>query len=470
MVQATTTRPGIIATTDGRGVVWRAGTRLLADVADAVGVSAGLSNALGGLRERRSGHDPGRVLTDLAVMLADGGEAISDLAVLRDQRDVFGPVASTATAWRVLDAVDDGALARIRATRAAARERAWLLRAEAGRGIPVSTAGGRSWPGLVLDVDATLIAAHSEKECAAPNFKGGFGFHPILVWLDNTNEALAAIVRPGNAGANTAADHIAVLDLALAQLPDTDRVASPILIRADGAGCSRQTLAHIRSLRDGHGLDVRFSVGFTMTEKVQDAILALPDNAWAPAIDADGQPRDGADVAELTGMLPDLAIAGWPDGMRVIVRRERPHPGAQLTFTDIDGWRFQAMATDTPSGQLAHLEARHRAHARVEDRIRNAKDTGLGRFPSRQFNINTVWLELALLGCDLIAWTQNILLDGDLARCEPKALRYRLLHIAARITRGQRRVWLRIAERWPWRHQLAAAFARLTALTRPRPA
>jgi hypothetical protein len=448
-------------------VVSHAGTRLLADIADACALPAALSQALAGLRVRRSGHDPGRVLTDVAVMLADGGQAISDLAVLRDQPEVFGPVASTATGWRVLDAVDDTALARLREARAAARVRAWLLRAEAGRDIPASTAGGRSWPGLVLDIDATLIECHSEKESAAAHFKGGFGFHPVLVWLDNTNEALAGLLRPGNAGANTAADHIMVLDLALAQIPDAHRHDTPILVRADGAGCSRAWLAHLRSLRDQHGWELRFSVGFTMTEPVQEAILALPEHAWTPAIEADGSVRDGADVAELTGMLPDMIAAGWPVGMRVIVRRERPHPGAQLTFTDRHGYRFQAFATDTPAGQLAHLEARHRAHARVEDRIRNAKDTGLGRFPSRQSNINAAWLELSLLACDLIAWTQTILLDGELAKAKPKTLRYRLLHVAARITRGRRRRWLRIAAHWPWRHELAAAFAHLTLLVRP---
>jgi hypothetical protein len=319
----------------------------------------------------------------------------------------------------------------------------------------------------VLDVDATLVDAHSDKELAAPNFKGGFGFHPQLVWLDNTNEALAGLLRAGNAGANTAADHIRVVDTALAQIPDSHRYGTPILVRADGAGGTKQFLNHLRSLRDEHGLQVQFSVGFTMTEQVQQAILALPQSVWTPAVEADGELRDGADVAELTGMLPDLTAAGWPARMRVIVRRERPHPGAQLSFSDLHGYRFQAFATDTQLGQLAHLEARHRAHARVEDRIRAGKDTGLGRFPSRQFNINAVWLELSLLACDLLAWTQTILLVGELARCEPKALRYRLLHVAARITRGQRQLRVRIAEHWPWRHQLAAAFARLAALPSP---
>jgi Transposase DDE domain group 1 len=214
-------------------------------------------------------------------------------------------------------------------------------------------------------------------------------------------------------------------------------------------------------------VDLEFSVGFTMTTTVQAAILALPKQAWTQAINADGSPREGADVAELTGMLGDLTGAGWPSGMRVIVRRERPHPGAQLSFTDVDGWRFQALATDTRVGQLAHLEARHRAHARVEDRIRCAKNMGLDRLPSRQFAINAAWVELALTAADLVAWTQTTLLDGDLARAEPTTLRYRLLHVAARITRGQRRLFVRVDKTWPWREQLAVAFTRLHALPQP---
>jgi len=236
--------------------------------------------------------------------------------------------------------------------------------------------------------------------------------------LDNTGEALAAVLRPGNAGSNTATDHIAVTDLALAQLPDAQRHGVPILVSADGAGATRAWLAHLRAQR-ATGVDLEFSVGFTMTVTVQTAILALAKQAWTQAINADGSLRDGADVAELTGMLGDLTAAGWPAGMRVIVRRERPHPGAQLSFTDVDGWRFQAFATDTRIGQLAHLEARHRAHARVEDRIRCAKNTGLNRLPSRQFAINAAWVELALTAADLIAWTQTTLLHGDLTVAEP---------------------------------------------------
>ncbi|TCC44378.1 IS1380 family transposase [Kribbella pittospori] len=468
-MQNTTRRPVVTVTADGRGVASHAGSRLLADLAEVTGVPQAFGAALGGLRQRRSRHDPGRVLADVAVMLADGGEAISDLAVLRDQPELFGSVASTATAWRVLVSIDKAALGRLRQARAAARERAWLARSELGRALPAARAGGRVLPGLVIDVDASLVTCHSEKESAAATFKGGFGYHPLLAFLDNTGEALAGLLRPGNAGSNTAADHITVTDLALAQIPDTQRYGCSILVRADGAGATRDWLTYLRGLRD-QDLDVEFSVGFTMTRAVETAIDALPKTAWTPAIEADGSVRAGADVAEITGFLDGLTAAGWPTGMRVIVRRERPHPGAQLSlFDQRDGLRYQAFATDTPRGQLAHLEARHRAHARVEDRIRQAKDTGIGRFPSRLFALNAAWLELALTAIDLITWTQDLLLDGDLATCEPKALRYRLLHTAARITRGQRRTYLRLAQRWTWARDLAAAFTRLALIPHPIP-
>ncbi len=465
-MQPTTSRPKIVVRPDGHGVASHAGSRLLADLADRTGLTAALSQAMSGLRERRSAHDPGRVLVDVAVMLADGGRCISDLAVLRDRPELFGEVASTATTWRVLDSIDAPMLDTIRAARAQAREVLWAQREDTVGPIAGHQAGGRLWPGLRLIVDATLVTSHSEKEQAAPTFKGGFGHHPLTVWLDNTNEALAAVLRPGNAGSNTTADHITVTDLALAQIPDAHRHGTPILISADGAGATKEWLKHLRAQRET-GIDLRFSVGFTMTSAVQQAIVSLPAAAWTPAIEADGSPREGADVAELTGLLPGLTAAGWPAGMRVIVRRERPHPGAQLRFTDHNGWRFQSFATDTATGQLPHLEARHRAHARVEDRIRCAKNTGLDRLPSRQFAINAAWVELTLTACDLLAWTQTTLLDGKLASAEPKKLRYRLLHAAARLTRGQRQLFVRIDAGWPWRHALTDAFTRLQALPLP---
>jgi hypothetical protein len=466
-VKATGTRPKIIVSADGRGVVGRAGARLLADVAEVTGLTSACSDALVPLRQRRGVHDPGQVAVDLAVMLADGGEAISDLAVLRDQTQLFGPVASDPTAWRLLSGLDRVALGRLREARAQARELAWAQRIETRGGLPPTTAAGLPVPGLVLDLDASIVICHSEKESATPTWKHTFGYHPLFCFLDNTREALSGMLREGRAGSNTTADHIAVLDDALAQIPDVHRHGTPILIRSDSAGCTHGLLAHIRGLRQ-HGIDVRFSVGVAITEPIRQAILSAKQHGqWVPALDGNGEPRDGAEICELTGLTPD---DGFPAGTRFIVRRERPHPGAQLSLFDtIEGMRHQVMATDTPPGHgsIQYLEARHRGHARVEDRIRCGKDTGFGRFPSRLFAINQAWLELALTGIDLLAWTQMLLLNGDLATAEPKKLRYRLLHVAARITRTARQTRLRIAEHWPWATDLVTAFDRLTALPRP---
>jgi hypothetical protein len=463
-VKVTGTRPKITVNADGRGVVGHAGTRLLADVADVTGLTGGFGDALAGLRQRRAGHDPGRVAVDLAVMIADGGEAIADLAVLRDQADLFGAVASDPTVWRVLSNIDTQLLAGLRVARAQAREVAWAQTIETCGALPAATAAGQTIPGLVLDLDASIVICHSDKESATRTWKKTFGYHPLFCFLDNTREALSGLLREGRAGSNTTADHISVLDAALAQIPDAYRYGTDILIRSDSAGCTQGFLAHIRSLRE-HGIHTRFSVGVAITEPIREAIRQA--TGWLPALDADGQLRDGAQICEITGLVPD---DDYPPGTRFIVRRERPHPGAQLSLFDtIEGMRHQVMATDTPAGHgsIQFLEARHRAHARVEDRIRTGKDTGFGRFPSRLFAINAAWLELALTGIDLLAWTQTLLLHGDLATAEPKKLRYRLLHVPARLTRSARRTRLRIAEHWPWAEQLVTAFTRLQALPRP---
>lgn len=463
-MQATATRPKIIVTGNGRGVVGHAGVRLLADLADATGLTSAFSQALASLRQRRRGHDPGRVAVDLAVMLADGGEAIADLAVLRDQAALFGTVASDPTAWRLLSRLDETLLTELRAARARAREVAWAQHADTRGDLPQPAVAGQLVDGLVLDIDATIVICHSEKEAATRTWKKTFGYHPLLCFLDNTGEALAGLLREGRAGSNTTADHITVLDHALAQIPDVCRHGTPILLRADAAGSSHGFLAHIRSLRDQH-LDIRFSVGAAITEPVREAIRAA--TGWVPAVDTDGDLREHAEVCEITGLFD---ASGWPEGTRFLLRRERPHPGAQLSLFDtVEGWRHQLVATDTPpgAGSIQFLEARHRAHARVEDRIRTGKDTGFGRFPSRLFAINQAWLQLALTGIDLLAWTQNLLLDGDLATAEPKKLRYRLLHVAARITRTARRTRLAIANGWPWTDALTSAFTALAALPRP---
>jgi hypothetical protein len=467
-MQATGSRPKIVVTADGRGVVGHAGARLLADVAEVTGLSGGFSQALVSMRQRESGHDPGRVAVDVAVMLADGGEAISDIAVLRDQAQLFGKVASDATVWRVLDGVDDAGLGQLRAARAASREVAWAQLAETRAGLPASRAAGRDVPGLVIDIDASIVQCHSEKENAAATWKRTFGYYPIFAFLDNTREALAAVLRKGNAGSGTAADHVEILDLALEQIPDAHRYGPDVLVRTDSAGCSKAFLQHIRGLRR-LGMRTFFSVGMPITAPIRDAIVAA--TAWIPALDTDGELRDGAQVVEITHLVKPGLLAEYPTGTRLIVRRERPHPGAQLDLFDtIEGFRHQLIACDAPvagGGSIQYLEARHRAHARVEDRIRCGKDAGFGRFPSRQFNVNQAWLELALAGLDLIAWTQMLLLDGELATAEPKKLRYRLLHTAARIIHTGRRILLRLNASWPWATTLTHAFESLARLPRP---
>jgi hypothetical protein len=430
-------------TSDGAGLVSHAGTALVAQVADNVGLTAALSVRLAAIKQRRRGHDPGRVIRDLAVMLADGGECVSDLGGVREQDALFGVVASDSTAFRMVDRIASapGLLDAVRQAHARARARFWEL-----HGAPER---------LTLDVDATLITAHSEKEKAAGNYKGGYGFHPLQVYLDETREALGALLRPGNAGSNTAADHVAVLDQALAQIPAEYIETLEILVRADSAGATHGLVDYCR---EGN---MRFSVGYELTEQVRVAILTIPDDAWVVALDQDGSERDNGEVAEITDTVD---LSAWPEGCRLIVRRERPHPGAQLSFTDHDGYRFQAILTDQPGDHIAVLECRHRQHAHVEDRIRDDKDTGLAKFPFKAFALNEVWLEIVMLAHDLIVWTQALALDGELAKAEPKRLRYRLLHVAGRLAFSGRRAKLHLQNTWPWVAELKEAFERLKAL------
>jgi len=431
---------------DGAGLVSHAGSALLAQVADGLGLTRALSLRLAGLKQRRRGHDPGRVIRDLVVMLADGGECVSDLATVREQEALFGPVASDSTAFRLIDRVasEPELLDALRAAHARARERFWEH-----HGAPGS---------LTIDIDATLITAHSEKEQAAGNYKGGYGFHPLQAYADETREALGGLLRPGNAGANTAADHQAVLDRALEQIPAAHIESIQILVRADSAGATHALADYCR---DG---SMRFSFGYELTEAVRAAILEIPEDAWIAALDQDGGERENGQVAEITDTVE---LSSWPHGSRLIVRRERPHPGAQLSFTDRDGYRFQAILTDQDDHDIALLECRHRQHAHVEDRIRDDKDTGLAKFPFKEFALNEVWLEIVILAHDLIVWTQALLLSGELAKAEPKRLRYRLLHLAGRLAFSGRRAKLHLQKTWPWATELVEAFAKLKALPAP---
>jgi len=433
--------PRILVTADGRDIVSHAGSRLLADLAEGLGLSGRLSEAMAPTKRRRRGHDRGEVLVDLAVMVAGGGEAVSDLAVLRNQPTLFGEVASNPTAWRTLEAIDEDALARIAMARAAARATAWEHGADPGF--------------YVVDIDATLVTSHSEKQGAAPNYKRGYGFHPLVAFLDATGEALAGLLRPGNAAPNTVKDHLVVLDQALFQLP-VDPTEQDVIVRADSAGLTHGFLDHCRERQ------VRFIVGHDLTRSLARALVTVPDERWIPALSPDGvEEREGAEVVEVTDLID---LTSWPEGTRAIARREEPHAGAQLSFTDLDGHRFQVCVTDLSDPDIAYLEALYRGRGRAERRICDGKDTGMGKFPSESFAINSSWLVVSLIAQDLLAWTRLLCLEGDLRRAEPKRLRYCLLHAAGTITRSGRRTRLRFAATWPWANELVTAFSRARAI------
>jgi len=452
-VQNTARRPKITVSADGRGLVSQAGTLLLLEAARVTGLGQGLAGGLARWRAPRAVHDPGKILTDLVTALALGGDCLADIAVLRAQPELCGPVASDPVVSRLISALAadlPAALRAIRKARAAARERAWALAADHAPGADGSL--------IPVDIDATIVTAHSEKEKAAPTWKKTFGFHPLAAFADHgaggTGEALAIVLRPGNAGSNTAAEHIEAARLALAQLPR--RARRRVLIRTDSGGGTHQFLAWLT--RPGRRL--HYSIGMTITEDMHQAILQIPDRVWEPAYDAGGQVRPGAWVAELTRLLD---LSSWPEGMRVIVRKERPHPGAQLRFTDIGGHRVTCFATDAKAGQLADLELRHRRRARCEDRIRAAKDTGLRNLPLHGFTQNQIWCELVAMAGELTAWMQMLALDGPAQRWEPKRLRLRLFSAAGKLARGSRRLRLRIAATWPWAMQITTAITRLQA-------
>jgi hypothetical protein len=350
-VKTQTTRQTVEVRADAEGIVSHAGAHLLAELGDRVGLTSGLSAATAPTRERRSAHDPGVVLRDVIVAIADGGDCVTDLGVLRDQEALLGPIASERTAHRVIKSIDAGLLEAIRGARALARARLggrrqarddhpWHRRHPARRPL---REGGRG-----------------------RELQGGFGFHPLLCYLDETGEPLAGILRPGNAGANTAADHFEVLQLALEQLPEAD-LDREILVRTDIGG---RTHAFTRDCR---AAGIRFSVGYEVDERVREAILATPESAWQSAVDAEGEVREGAWVTELTEAV---GLSAWPEGTRLIVRRERP-PGAQFEVFDAEGYRHTAFITDQEGTDIATLELRHRRRAEVEDEIRCGKDTGM---------------------------------------------------------------------------------------------
>jgi hypothetical protein len=437
-------------TADGEGFCSQAGALLLTNLCDRLGLTEALGEALAPTRQRRSAHDDGEILRDLIVTLVQGGEHVSDLAALRDQPVLFGDVASDATAFRAIERIGASELEGIRAARKLARESAFALGAGPER--------------TVLDVDASLLGAHSEKEGAAGNYKGGFGFHPMLCYLEGSEGALDGILRPGNAGANTGADQVAAIEAAIEQLPPS-AMEGEILLRGDSAACVH---AVVDFCREG---GICFSVGHELSAPVREAIAAVPEGAWTGAISQDGvpvaehptRPRK-AYVTELTEMVD---LSAWPQGSRLICRRERAHPGAQLSLVDTDGWRHQCFLTDQAGDDIAELDRDHRAHAHVEQRIEDSKALGLAKLPFRSFAMNEAWMQLVLAAQDILAFAKALTLAGELAKAKPQTLRYRLLHQAGRLARSGRRTRLRLARHWPWAEDLVTACRKLDALPLP---
>ncbi|MFD8079708.1 IS1380 family transposase [Streptomyces sp. NPDC059718] len=449
--------PRVRAEGGGRGVVSQAGAVLLVETVRKSGLDQAISTALAPWRKSRAVHDPGKTVLDLALSVALGGDCLADVAMLRAEPGVFGPVASDPTVSRLIDALAAGgnrALTAIRQARAHVREHVWRL---AGEAAP--DAGGQ----VTVDLDGVLVICHSDKQDAAATWKKTFGHHPLMGFVDHgidgSGEPVAAVLRPGNAGSNTATDHITAAQLALAQLPKTYRRGRQTLIRTDAGGGTHEFVAWLAQ----RGRWLSYSVGMTITEQIHLAALKIPAPAWTPAVEPDGDIRDGAWVAELDGDC----LKGWPKGMRLIVRKERPHPGAQLRITDADGLRLTCFATNTTDMPIAALELRHRRRARAEDRIRAARATGLRNLPLHDTAQNQIWLEIVQLALDLLAWMPMLALTGEIRRWEPRRLRLRLFSAAAQIVTTARRQHLRFARHWPWTDVITAALARLEALPNP---
>ncbi|PZT72088.1 MULTISPECIES: IS1380 family transposase [unclassified Streptomyces] len=441
----------------GRAVVSQAGGVLLVETVRKAGLDTAISAALAPWRKARAVHDPGKILLDVALAVALGGDCLADAGMLRAEPAVFGPVASDPTVSRLVDTLAESgpkALNAIRSARAEVRERIWKL---AGSSSP--DASGQ----VIVDLDGVLVLAHSDKQDAAATWKKTFGHHPLVGFVDHgsggTGEPVAALLRPGNAGSNTAADHITTARLALAQLPNKYRRGRQTLIRTDSGGGTHEFVAWLAQ----RGRWLSYSVGMTITDAIHQAVLKIPPAAWTVAVEPEGEIRDGAWVAELDGDV----LKGWPQGMRLIVRKERPHPGAQLRLTDADGLRLTAFATNTTGVPIAALELRHRQRARAEDRIRNARATGLRNLPLHDAAQNQIWLEIVQIALDLLAWMPMLALTGQTRRWEPRRLRLRLFSAAAQLVTTARRRHLRFAGHWPWTDLITDAIARLEALPNP---
>ena len=463
-------------TADGNGLVGHAGAILLRKLADQCGLTGALDGALA-LKEKNPQLSRGRVLVSTAIAIALGATAMADIAVMGQLGPVLGDAPSASTVRRVLDLATGRMLARIAQARARIRRHVWAQIEAAGWFPWIEVAGKTLDKWLVIDMDATLITAHSDKEGARPTWKMGYGFHPLAAWCINTRECLSMLLRPGSDGSNTFTDHKEVLTDALKQVPAGFR--RKVLVRVDGAGASHKLIEHLVSLSTPRKT-VLFTCGWTILDADEQAIAALPESAWEPGLRQDGGIEEDKDTAEITHLMS--RAEDWPDGLRFIARRVKPsrrHKKNMTAFEKKTGWKYSVTCTniqDTGMGGVpgSHhpqfIDAVQRDHATVEtDGVRTAKAMGLRNLPSKTWQVNAGWVIASNIAADLTAWARLLGFrdDDELRNATPDTLRYRVWHIPARLVRHARRRVLKISPDWPWTGAFIACWNQLCAITAP---
>ena len=467
---------GLTVTAGAEGLVGHAGGIILREMADRSGLTGVLKDSLE--REGRFPEvDRGVALVSAAVMIALGETSMSGVAVLEHLSLVLGGPVTWQTLRRTLDLADRVTLGKIAQARARIRVHVWELIAARASGFPWLEIAGRILAGwIVIDMDATLITAYSRKENAAGTYKSGFGFHPLGAWCANTDESLAMELRPGNAGSNTAADHISGLSAALLQVPAAFR--RKVIVRLDGAGTSHAFITHMTTLEIPGG-KLLFTSGWTITETDERDIRQIPGGAWKPGVTQDGHAEDDSDVAEITALMS--RSGNWPPGLRWIIRRVKPsrrHLKNLTAYEKEAGWKYSIICTNIPeeglegvpgSRHAQFIDVLHRQHAVVEDGVRTGKAAGLRGLPSKSWRVNCGWTVAANIAADLQAWCRLLGLYDieDLKDAEPDTLRRRLWHVPARLVRHARRRTLKISRDWRWKDAFVTCWQRISALPAP---
>jgi hypothetical protein len=463
-MNANSTR-SVVVEAGGTQVVGHVGLHALGSFADRLSIGEALSDAVGWSGSGTPVHDRGRVLSQTMLMLAGGGESCADIETLASQDRLFGQVCSDTTLYRTFtNTLTPDTVESARRAMAQVRSDVW-------KRLPSITDGDE----VALDVDASLVEIHSDnKDGAAPNYKGGYGFHPLFCFADATGDALSGMLRPGNAAANDTADLLRVVDDAVSQLPagiaaghqsgdDEDLVTRRVVVRSDSAGGTKAFTTGLR----------RRNIGFTVVTRSQTAVSAAitianenPDR-WETAVNQDGseiKPSDRGLTTAVCEVTDLIGLTGWPKGTRVIIRRQPKHPGAQTTLLPDLEYRFWGHYTDQ-QGDPVELDRKIRAHAHVEDHIQTLKDSGLERFPFTAWEANQAWLQTVMWAADLVSWFQLLCLDGPLTTAKPRRLRWTFWHAPARIITTARRDVVRILDGWPTATEIVAAYRAIAALT-----